>query len=258
MGLFPLLPRSGSAGISSSYFKLLTMARCCFVGRRPQVPRELAENITCLKGLRDLTMTRFIFLCVSFLTASFVAVEAQVLEEASPTSPAAQPTFSAFKRRRTFNCNQNETMRNIEAQAWADAGAMAEVANEYNGDQWSKVMEYWMGYDHNRRENFWRIVGKCQYLPGLRHSHGKGQKPCPAENGPSRGKERERKNKKKLTLYARPSQKAHTSVTKPRVHLHLLDGWAKRRIADTHTQVNRLESQLGRKRGFALLSYRFL
>lgn len=77
---------------------------------------------------------------------------------ATTTPPAAEPTFFAAKRRRTFNCNQNAELKAIEARAWADAGALARVANEYDANnQWQPAMNLWMGSDSIKSENLWKI-----------------------------------------------------------------------------------------------------
>jgi hypothetical protein len=49
-------------------------------------------------------------------------------------------------------------LREIEAQAWADAGAMAEIAAQYdNGNKWQPAMDYWLGIDSVQSENFHKI-----------------------------------------------------------------------------------------------------
>jgi hypothetical protein len=79
---------------------------------------------------------------------------------ATTTSSGADPTFTVVKRRRTHNCNQDSNLRGIEAQAWADAGAMADLANQYdNGNQWQPAMNYWMGFDSVQSQNFYKITG---------------------------------------------------------------------------------------------------
>jgi hypothetical protein len=74
------------------------------------------------------------------------------------TSTSADPSATIFKLRRTHNCNQDERLRKIEAQAWADAGAMAQIAAQYdNGNQWQPVIHYRMGIDSIKSENFNKI-----------------------------------------------------------------------------------------------------
>lgn len=91
--------------------------------------------------------------------------QAEIFATATTTSPGDEPTFTITKRRRTFNCNQDDRLKNIEAQAWADAGAMAEIANEYDsGNQWQPAMNYWMGADSIKSENFWKIRCKSSFV----------------------------------------------------------------------------------------------
>ena len=98
---------------------------------------------------------------IAFIAASPVPSQGEVYATATSTTPGSEPTFTIAKRRRTFNCNQDDNLKNIEAQAWADAGAMAEIAYQYdNGNQWQPAMNYWMGSDSTNSENFWKILGK--------------------------------------------------------------------------------------------------
>lgn len=97
---------------------------------------------------------------VFFSTASPIASEAEVYATATTTSSGTEPTFTITTRRRTHNCNQDARLKKIEAKAWADAGAMAEIASQYdNGNQWQAAMDYWMGADSVKSENFWKIQG---------------------------------------------------------------------------------------------------
>lgn len=86
-------------------------------------------------------------------------------------SPLAQDTKSAdnpistLKRRRTHNCNQEDNLKKIEAQAWADSGALADVANEYDyGNKWQPAMDLWMGGDSTESKNFWKIQSKVSRM----------------------------------------------------------------------------------------------
>ena len=94
--------------------------------------------------------------------AEAMATQAEIYATATTTSSGAEPTFPVAKRRRTFNCDQNDNLKKIEAQAWADAGALATVAEKYDnvdGNAQIPAMHYWMGYDHGKSENFWKIRG---------------------------------------------------------------------------------------------------
>ena len=94
------------------------------------------------------------------VAASPAPSQAEVYAIDTTTPPGSEPTFTVTKRRRTFNCNQDERLKGIEAQAWADAGAMAEIANQYDsGNQWQPAMDYWMGADSTKSENFYKIIG---------------------------------------------------------------------------------------------------
>lgn len=98
--------------------------------------------------------------CLSLVTAKPMPSEAEVYATATTTSTGAEPTFTVAKRRRTFNCNQDDRLKKIEAQAWADAGAMADIAYEYDNGNWLQpAMTYWMGYDSTKSENFYKILG---------------------------------------------------------------------------------------------------
>jgi hypothetical protein len=99
------------------------------------------------------------------VAASPMASQAEVFATATTTSSGAEPTFTVVKRRETHNCNQDPDLKRIEAQAWADAGAMAEIANEYEEDNdWQPAMDYWMGADSTKSENYWKIKGEF-HLP---------------------------------------------------------------------------------------------
>ena len=103
--------------------------------------------------------------CAAFVAASPMPSQAEIFATATTTPSGAEPTFTVTKRRRTFNCNQDDRLKKIEAQAWADAGAMAEIANEYDsGNQWQPAMNYWMGADSTKSENFWKIRGKFSFV----------------------------------------------------------------------------------------------
>ena len=103
----------------------------------------------------------FLASCFAFVVASPVASEADVYATATTTLPGAQPTFTITARRRTHNYNQNSDLKKIEAQAWADAGTMSEIAYQYdNGNEWQPAMDYWMGSDSVQAENFYKILGE--------------------------------------------------------------------------------------------------
>ena len=98
--------------------------------------------------------------CVTVVAALPAPSQAEVYAIDTTTPPGSEPSFTVTKRRRTFNCNQDERLRGIEAQAWADAGAMAEIANQFDyGNQWQPAMNYWMGDDSIKAENFYTIIG---------------------------------------------------------------------------------------------------
>lgn len=93
------------------------------------------------------------------VAASPAPSQAELYAIDTTTPPGSEPTFTVAKRRRTFNCNQDERLKGIEAQAWADAGAMAEIADQYDsGNQWQPAMDYWMGADSTKSENFYEII----------------------------------------------------------------------------------------------------
>ena len=106
-----------------------------------------------------------LFLCciiLRYAAASPVASQAEVYATATSTASGAEPTFTIAKRRRTHNCSQDARLEKIEAQAWADAGAMAEIAALYDsGNEWQPAMDLWMGSDSKDSENFWKIL--CKY-----------------------------------------------------------------------------------------------
>ncbi len=119
---------------------------------------EPTTLLTCHLGLTpvdDLGMLKLVKFTLVASCIGFVA--------ASPTP--APDDISVTARRRTFNCNQDDRLKKIEAQAWADAGAMAAIANEYDsGNQWQPAMNYWMGSDSVKSENFWKIVCKFRLI----------------------------------------------------------------------------------------------
>lgn len=101
------------------------------------------------------------------MRAVLVAVFLASLGAFVSSSPVPQdgnpsdPPVTTLKRRRTHNCNQKDNLKKIEAQAWADAGALAAVAAEYDyGNQWQPAMDMWMGADSKDSENFWKIQSK--------------------------------------------------------------------------------------------------
>ncbi|KAL8891285.1 MAG: hypothetical protein Q9215_001698 [Flavoplaca cf. flavocitrina] len=86
------------------------------------------------------------------------------LVTASPV-PQDDPPVNILKRRRTHNCNQKDELKNIEAQAWADAGALAKLAKGYdNGNDLQPAMDLWMGADSVKSENFWKIQSKASHI----------------------------------------------------------------------------------------------
>ena len=77
---------------------------------------------------------------------------------ATATSKQPEPSFTIQARRRTFNCNQDERLKKIEALAWAEAGAIAEIANGYaKGNEWQQTMDIWMGADSTEPQNLGKI-----------------------------------------------------------------------------------------------------
>jgi len=115
--------------------------------------------------MHKLTTITLLAAWIAFVAASPMPSQAEIFATATTTPSGAEPTFTVAKRRRTFNCNQNDQLKKFEAQAWADAGAMAEVANEYDsGNEWQPAMNYWMGPGSAKSENFWKIRGKFCFL----------------------------------------------------------------------------------------------
>ncbi|KAL8999978.1 MAG: hypothetical protein Q9169_001223 [Polycauliona sp. 2 TL-2023] len=79
-------------------------------------------------------------------------------QEATPAAIASEPEPTILKRRSTHNCNQDENLKKIEAQAWADAGALANLASEYDYDnEWQPAMDLWMGVDCKELASFYKI-----------------------------------------------------------------------------------------------------
>jgi len=112
--------------------------------------------------MHKLVTITLLALCVAYVAASPMPSQAEIFATATTTSSGAEPTFTIAKRRRTFNCDQDDRLKKIEAKAWADAGAMAEIANEYDsGNQWQPAMNYWLGSDSVKAENFWKI--RCNF-----------------------------------------------------------------------------------------------
>ena len=111
--------------------------------------------------MHSLSIVILLASCSAFVAASPVVSEAEVYATATTTLSGAEPTFSITARRRTYNCNQNPNLKKIEAQAWADAGAMSEIAYQYHyRNQWQPAMDYWMGSDSIKSENFYKIQGE--------------------------------------------------------------------------------------------------
>lgn len=76
----------------------------------------------------------------------------QAGDSTTTTSSSTQPMFSIVKRRRTHQCD-NTWMKKIEAQAWADAGYIAEQASKWDnkGDNaLQPLADYWMGNDSRK------------------------------------------------------------------------------------------------------------
>ncbi len=97
--------------------------------------------------------------CLALFLASLSA-----FVTASPV-PQDDPPVNILKRRRTHNCNQKDELKKIEAQAWADAGALAKVAKGYdNGNELQPAMDLWMGADSVKSENFWKIQSKASRI----------------------------------------------------------------------------------------------
>lgn len=75
-------------------------------------------------------------------------------------SELSKPSAGVLKRRSTYNCNQDDRLKKIEAQAWADAGAMAEEVAKWDnvkGNEIQPLAEQWMGWDATKSENFYKI-----------------------------------------------------------------------------------------------------
>ncbi|KAJ6486263.1 hypothetical protein DFH09DRAFT_1106160 [Mycena vulgaris] len=91
---------------------------------------------------------------VTFMSQATVMTQATVSLSTTST-PKAEPTFTTTKRRRTFNCNQDSRLQAIEAQAWADAGALAAIAKTwipprdelFKPRKWQPAMDAYMGVD---------------------------------------------------------------------------------------------------------------
>jgi len=140
--------------VVSSSFGQPTLLENQRISLSSQSARAAAHRL----DMHKLVITTLLASWVAFVAASPVPSQAEVFATATTTDAGAEPTFSISKRRRTFNCNQDDRLKKIEAQAWADAGAMAEIANEYDsGNQWQPAMNYWMGPDSTKSENFWKI-----------------------------------------------------------------------------------------------------
>lgn len=102
-----------------------------------------------------------VLLAVFLASLSAFVTASPVPQDQSPPDPPV----TILKRRRTHNCNQKDELKKIEAQAWADSGALAAVANEYdNGNQWQPAMDMWMGADSTKSENFWKIQSKVSQM----------------------------------------------------------------------------------------------
>ncbi|KAL9064470.1 MAG: hypothetical protein Q9161_008845 [Pseudevernia consocians] len=69
----------------------------------------------------------------------------------------AEPTFSAATRRRVNNCKE-KWMKDIEAQAWADAGAIAKIADKWEATKtWQPAMDEYMGTDSVKSDYAYKI-----------------------------------------------------------------------------------------------------
>ena len=81
-------------------------------------------------------------------SANAMPSQAEVFATATTTSSGAEPTFTIAKRRMTYDCNQDDRLMKIEAQAWANARAIAEIVVKYDeveGNVQKPIMYYWMG-----------------------------------------------------------------------------------------------------------------
>ncbi|MCJ1443009.1 MAG: hypothetical protein MMC23_003506 [Stictis urceolatum] len=91
---------------------------------------------------------------------------------ATATSKQPEPSFTIQARRRTFNCNQDERLKKIEALAWAEAGAIAEIANGYaKGNEWQQTMDIWMGADSTEPQNLGKIQSGLKNEYAIHHSN---------------------------------------------------------------------------------------
>jgi hypothetical protein len=123
---------------------------------------SIRSQTTQLFGMYEIKLIILLSFWLISVTANPLPSQAEVYATATTTLPGAEPTFIVAKRRRTFNCNQEPRLKAIEAQAWADAGAMASLAAEYdNGNEWQPAMNYWMGHDSTESENFYKIICMC-------------------------------------------------------------------------------------------------
>ncbi|KAJ6576197.1 hypothetical protein B0H10DRAFT_1963646 [Mycena sp. CBHHK59/15] len=100
---------------------------------------------------------------VALVMASPVPTQAEVYATATTTSSGAEPTFSVANRRRTNSCNQDDRLKAIEAQAWADAGALAAVADQWEATkQWQPAMDAYMGVDSIKSEFAYKIYSALE------------------------------------------------------------------------------------------------
>jgi len=108
----------------------------------------------------------------TLVVASPMPSQAEVYATATATSAGAEPTFTIAKRRSTHNCNQDDNLKKIEAQAWADAGAMAKIAEQWDsGNDLQPAMNYYMGADSVKSENFWKIRCKLYHFIYQNYHH---------------------------------------------------------------------------------------
>ena len=154
--------------VTQHYFSRIFKAQKTQLTSNQRTPLscQLARVVAHGLDMHKLVLITLFASCVGFVAASPMPSQAEIFATATTTSSGDEPTFTIAKRRRTFNCNQDDRLKKIEAQAWADAGAMAETANEYDsGNLWQPAMNYWMGADSTKSENFWKIRCKVSFVP---------------------------------------------------------------------------------------------
>lgn len=79
-------------------------------------------------------------------------------------STAPKPSVTALTRRQVYHCDAN-WMKAIEAQAWADAGALADEAFKWSpGARWQPAMDLYMGKNSVQNPYKGQVVGEFVVL----------------------------------------------------------------------------------------------